>query len=96
MELVPLTTIGPEVYVTNMTTDISNSFVALEETMNHLSIIKLTICLGRNVADLCALILVYDKRLESVESFKPDHLKYIACIFGDICGSKFCLWALQK
>ena len=92
----PLTETGPEVYVTTMTTDIYNSCVTLGETMNHLSTIKLTICLGRNVADLCALILVYDKRLESVESFKPDHLKYITCIFEDICGSKFRLWALQK
>ena len=36
------------------------------------------------------------ERLESAGAFKPEHLGYIICIFGDTSDSRFRLWDIQK
>ena len=56
--MVPLTATGPEVYVAIMTTFISDSYDALEETLNHMKSLKLKSYPGENVTDCCAAILV--------------------------------------
>ena len=51
LKLVPLTVTGPKLYITTITTVISNSYDSLEETLNHLKCLKLKYCLGENVAE---------------------------------------------
>ena len=92
----PLTATVPQVYVVIMTTFISGSYDALEETLNHMKSLKLKIYPGENVIDCCAAILVDADRLESSWDFKPEHLGYITHIFEDTSDSRFCLWAIQK
>ena len=41
LTLVPLIATGPEVYVAIMTTFLSDSYDALEETLNHMKSLKL-------------------------------------------------------
>ena len=94
--MVPLTATGPEVYVAIMTTFISNSYDALEETLNHMKSLKLKSCPGENVTGFCAEILVDTKCLESAGAFKLEHLGYISSIFEDNSDSRFRLWAIQK
>ena len=77
----PLTATGPEVYVTIMTTFLSDSYDALEETLNHMKSLKLKSCPGQNVIDCCAAILLDAEHLESAGAFKPEHLGYIIRIF---------------
>ena len=50
----PLTATGPEVFVATMTTFLSDSYDALEETLNHMKSLKLKIYPGENVTDCCA------------------------------------------
>ena len=57
LTLVPLTTTGPEVFVATMTTFLSDSYDALEETMNQMKSLKLKSYPGENVTDCCAAIL---------------------------------------
>ena len=47
----PLTATGSEVYVTSMTTFLSDSYDALEETLNHMKSLKLKSYPGENVTD---------------------------------------------
>ena len=94
--MVPLTATGPEVFVAIMTTFLSNSYDALEETLNHMKSLKLKSYPGDNVTDCCAEILVDAERLESAGAFKPEQLGYITCIFEDTSDSRFRLWAIQK
>ena len=94
--MVPLTATGPEVYVAIMTTFISDSYDALEETLNHMKSLKLKSYPGENVADCCAAILVDAERLESAGALMPEHLGYIIRIFEDTSDSRFRLWAIQK
>ena len=54
LALVPLTATGPEVFVTNMTTFLSDSYYALEETLTHMDSLKLKRYPGENVTDCCA------------------------------------------
>ena len=61
----PLTATGPEVFVAIMTTFLSDCYDALEETLNHMKILKLKSYPGENVTDFCAAILVDAERLES-------------------------------
>ena len=96
LTLVPLTATGPEVFVATMTTFLSDSYDALEETLNHIKSLKLKIYSGENVTDCCAAILVDAERLESAGAFKPEHLGYITRIFEDTSDSRFRLWAIQK
>ena len=49
LTLVPLTATGPEVYITTMTTFISDSYDDLEETLTHMNILKLNNYPGDNV-----------------------------------------------
>ena len=81
MALVLLTATGPEVFVTTMTTFISDSYDSLEETLTHMKSLKINSYLGENVTDCCAEILVDVERLESAGAFKPEHLGYITRIF---------------
>ena len=96
LTLVPLTATGPEVYVAIMTTFLSDSYDALEETLNHMKSLKLNSYPGENVTDCCAAILVDSERLESSGAFKSEHLGYITRIFEDTSDSRFRLWAIQK
>ena len=81
LTLVPLTATGPEFYVAIMTTFLSDSYDALEETLNHMKILKLKSYPGENVSDFCAEILVDAERLDSSGAFKTNHLGCITCIF---------------
>ena len=96
LTLVPLIATGPEVFVVTMNTFISDSYYALEETINHMKSLKLKIYPGENVTDLCAEILVDAELLDSAGAFKPEHLGYIIHIFEDTYDSRFSLWAIQK
>ena len=96
LTLVPLTSTGPEVFVDTMTTFLSDSYDALEETLNHMKSLKLKIYPGKNVKDCCAEILVDAERLDSDGAFKPEHLGYITRIFEDTSNSRFHLWDIQK
>ena len=94
--MVPLTATGPEVFVVAMTTFLSDSYDALDETLNHMRILKLKSYPGDNVTDCCAAILVDAERLESAGAFKPEHLGYITRIFEDTHDPRFRLLAIQK
>ena len=54
----PLTLTRPEVFVATMTTFLSDSYDALEDTLTHMKSIKLKNYTGENVTDCCAEILV--------------------------------------
>ena len=58
LTLVLLTATGPEFFVATMTKFLSNSYDALEETLNHMKSLKLKSYPGENVTDFCAEILV--------------------------------------
>ena len=96
LTLVPLTATGPEVFVATMTTLLSDSYDALEETLTHMKSLKLKIYPGGNVIDCCAEILVDAERLESAGAFKPEHLGKITRIFEDTSDSIFRMWDIQK
>ena len=96
LTLVPLKATGPEVFFTTMTTFISNSYDALEETLTHIKSLKLKNYPGENVTDCCAEILVDAERLESAGALNPEHLWYITCIFEDTSDSILHPWAIQK
>ena len=53
-----LTATGSRVFVATMTTFLSDSYDALEETLNHMKSLKLESYPGENVTDCCAAILV--------------------------------------
>ena len=70
-----------------MTKFLSDSYYALEETINHMKSLKLKSYPGENVTDFCAAILVDAERLDSYGAFKPEHLGYITRIFEDTSDS---------
>ena len=88
----PLTATVPEVFFSTMTTFLSSSYDALEETLTHMKSIKLNIYPGEKVTYCCAEILVDSKRLDCSGYLKPEHLGYINCIFEDTSDSIFRLW----
>ena len=92
----PLTATGPEFFVATMTKFLSDSYDALEETLNHMKSLKLKSYPGENVTDGCAAILVDAERLDSAGDFNPEHLGYTTCIFKDNSDSRFRLWDIQK
>ena len=94
--MVPLKATGPEVYVAIMTTFLSDSYDALEETLNNMKSLKLKSYPGENVTDCCTAIVVDAERLESAGAFKPGHLGYITRIFEDTADSRFRMWDIQK
>ena len=96
LTLVPLTATGPEVFVATMTTFLSDSYDALEETLNHMKSLKLKSYPGKNVTDCCAAILVDAECLDSAGAFKPEQLGYITRIFEDTSDSRFRLWDIHK
>ena len=96
LTLVPLTSTGPEVFFATMLTFLSDSYYALEETLNHMKSLKLKSDPEVNVTDCCAAILVDAERLESAGAFKSDHLGYITRIFEDTSDSRFRMWYIQK
>ena len=79
--LVPLTATGTEVFVANMTIFLSDSYDALEETLNQMKSLKIKSYPRKNVKYFCAAILVDYEHLDSAGAFKPDHLGYITRIF---------------
>ena len=96
LTLVTLTATGPEVFVAIMATFLSNSYDALEETLNHMKSLKLKNYPGENVTDCCVAILVYAVRLESAGAFKPEPLGYITLIFEDTSDPRLRLWDIHK
>ena len=54
LTLIPLTATGHEFFVTTMTTFLSNSYVALEDTLTHMNSLKLKSYPGENVTDCCS------------------------------------------
>ena len=94
--MVPMTATGPEVFVDTMATFLSDSYDALEETINHMKSLKLKSYQGENVIDCCSEILVYAERLERAGALKPEHIGYITCIFENTCDSRVRLWDIQQ
>ena len=94
--MVPLTATITEVFVATTTTYLSDSYGALEDTLNNMKSIKLKSYPGENVTYCCATISEDTERLDSVRAFNPDHLGYISCIFEDTFDSRFRLWDIQK
>ena len=74
LTLVPLTATVTEVFVATMSTFLSYSYDALEETLTHTKSLKLKIYPGENVTYCCIEIFVDYEHLDSAGSFKPDHL----------------------
>ena len=91
-----LTATGPEVFVATITTFISDSYDALEETLTHMRSLKLKKYPREKVTDCCAAMLVDAERIESARAFNPEHLGYITCIFDDTSDSRFHLCDIQK
>ena len=79
-----------------MTTFISDSYDALEETLTQINSFKLKSYPGKNVTYCCAVILVDAECLETSGAFKPEHLGYITHIFEDTSEFRFRPWAIQK
>ena len=96
LTLVLLIETGPEVFVATMTTFISDSYDASEETLNHMKSLKLKNYPGENIKYFCAELLVNAERLESSGALNPDHLGYITLIFEDNSDSRCCPWAIHK
>ena len=92
----PLTATGTEVFVATMTIFLSDSYYALEETLNHMKILKLESYLGENVIDCCAEILVDAECLESDRAFNNEHLGCTTCILEVTFDSRFHLLAIHK
>ena len=92
----PLTATGPEVYVTTMTTIISNSYYSLVDTLNHTNNLELKDHQRSDAADCYDAILVSVESLESAGAFKPEHLGYIIHISENTSNSRFQIWATQK
>ena len=96
LALVPLKATIHEVFVSTMTTFISNSYDDLEDTLTHMKSLKLKSYPGENVTYFCTSILLDAERLESVGAFKHEHLGYIISIFEDTSDSIFLLWDIHK
>ena len=96
LTLVTLIATGTEFFVATMTTFLSDSYDALEETLNHMKSLRLKSYPGENGTDFCAEILVDAEHLESAGALKPDHLGYITRIFEDTSDSRFRMWDIQK
>ena len=84
----PLTSTSPEVYVSTMTTVLSNSYYYLLKTLNHMESLKLKYHQEENVVDCCDTILVDAERLEIAGAFNTKHLGYIIYIFWDNSDSR--------
>ena len=89
LALVPMTATGTEVYVSTMTTIISDSYYSLVGTMNHMKRLKLKDHPTGNVENCYKAIVVNVESLESAGAFKPDRLRYIIHIFEDNSDSRF-------
>ena len=96
LKLVQLTATVPEVYVSTMTTVLSDSYDSLAETLNHTKNLKIKDNPGDNVADCCDTILVDVDHLEIARVFNHEHLIYITRILKDTSDYRFRLWATQK
>ena len=86
----------PEVYATNMTTFLSDSYDAIDETLTHMKSLKLNSYTGENVTYFCASILVDAERLTSAGAFKSYHLGYITNIYEDISDYRLRLWDTHR
>ena len=94
--MVSLTATGNEVYVTTVTTIISNSYYSLVDNLNHTKNQKLKYHPSKDAVDCYNTILVNVERLESSGAFKPEHLGYIIRTFEDTCDYIFHILATQK
>ena len=74
LTLVPLISTVPDVFVSTITTFLSDSYDYLENSLTHMNSLKLKSYPGENVTYFCAEILVDAKRLDSARAFNPDHL----------------------
>ena len=81
--MVPLTETVPKIYVSTMTTIISNYYDYLVETLTHTKSIKLKDRPGENVVDFCDVTLVDDECLAGIGAVNPKHFDYIIHIFVD-------------
>ena len=79
--MVPLTATVPKIYVSTMTTIISNYYDSLVETLTHTKSIKLKDHPGENVVDFCDVTLVDDECLAGIGAVNPKHFDYIISIF---------------
>ena len=79
-----------------MTTFLSDSYDALEETLNHIQSLKRKIYPEENVTDCCAAILVDAERLQSAGAFNTEHLGYITRIIEDTSEYRFRMWDIQN
>ena len=86
----------PEVYVSTMTTFISNSYCDFKETHTHTKSLKLKSFPVETVTDYSDAILLDSERLDISRDFNTDHLGYIPKIFEDIYDSIFRLWEIYK
>ena len=73
---------------------LSDLYDALGETLTHMKSIKLNIYPGENNKYFWAAIWVGAEHIESVGSFKPDHLGYIIHTFEDTSDSRLRLWEI--
>ena len=96
LTLVPLTETGLEVSVATMTTFLSNSYDALEETLTHMKILKPKSYPGENVTYCYSEILVDAESLKNLGGFNPEHLGYINSIFEDTSDNRFHIWNINK
>ena len=96
MKLVTLAATRPNVYVTTTTSNISNYYTFLKETLYHLKCLKLKDCTGDNTTDLCAAILLDDEDLESAWALNFKPLGYITSIFDNSSDPRFHIWATQN
>ena len=87
--LVLLTSTVPEVYFYTMATFISNSYYALEDTLDFMNSLKIKSYPVENVSYFNAEILVGANRLERSGVFKPVNFGCITSIFEDTADSIF-------
>ena len=71
LTLVPLTATGPEVYVANMTTIISDSYYSLVDTLNQMKNLKLKDNQGGDAVDCHNIILEMWRTLRVTELLSP-------------------------
>ena len=91
-----LTTTGPDIYVATMTICITDSYDGLEETLNHIKSLNISIYPGENITDYCDEIFVDADLLDSAGAFNNEHLGYITRIFEYAYSYRLCLWDIQK
>ena len=96
LTLVPPTATRPEVFVACMHKFLSDSYDYLDEALTHITSLKIKFYPGENITDFCTEVLVNAERLESLGTFKLEHLGYIPGIFENNSDSRFHLRGIHK